>query len=923
MGLGVIAKLFAYPEKSMAWRSVNFRPASMGWKKNFPHCLYLVCLLAASVLTASLARAAEVPGDVKSFFEKHCLECHDAQSKKGGLDLSVPQANLADLPTYLRWVRIHDRIESGEMPPKDSPRPKAEELAPALGWLNRTLADEVTNRRGNSGRSIVRRMNRAEFENTLRDLLDVPWIEVQELLPEDGRADGYTKTAAALDVSPVLLAKYSEAIDKALMAAVAKWSVPPEVERRTLYANHQYDYKVLMGGGDAIMLTPDMKYDDSRFPMPSATNADGNYPNGKWQFGGKYKGLGEAEKDGAFKEGCTVGMTRTFGESFNGRFNFAPVHPGRYQIAISAWSYWWDKGEVKPSPRSGTVGVYCGSRLLGFVDAPSLKPTYTEINVDLEPKEESPLRAAGASFLDAHVYFSQGQIKGYSGAGVAIDKLIVTGPLYDEWPPASHRRLFGNLPVVPFHKLPPDLPKPERPRTFPHARGVINGPGRLVPGMTVSTNAASDARQLLGAFLPRAFRRPVTDAEVQRYAAIADSRSKEGVSFEEAMLAAYRTALLSPDFLFLNEPTGQLDGFAVATRLSYFLWNSTPDDELLAAARSGVLNDPKGLRTATERLLNDPKADRFFQDFPDQWLDLRDFDLTSPDKHLYPEFQPYLEDAMRREPREFFKYVVRNRLSASQLLSTSVNIVSQRLAEHYGISGVDGTRFRRVDVDQSKNTRGGLLTMAAVCKVTANGTTTSPVKRGAWVMKKILGQPPLPPPPDVPAVEPDVKGATTIREQLAKHRDDAACASCHARFDPPGFALESFDVIGGWRDFYRATEGKKAPEFSRIFRAYLTPENEFKNHVGFRDGQPVDPSGELIDGRKFADLREYQTVLVGESKSFSRNLANQLVLYATGAPVEFADRPAVDEILKGAGGANPQVMELVHQIVQSSLFLKK
>lgn len=907
----------------MDWRSVNFRPASMGRKRILTQGLYLLSVLAASVLTGRLLPAAEVPGDVKSFFEKHCLECHDAQSKKGGLDLSVPQANLADLPTYQRWVRIHDRIESGEMPPKDSPRPKAEELAPALGWLNRTLADEVTNRRANSGRSIVRRMNRAEFENTLRDLLDVPWIEVQELLPEDGRADGYTKTAAALDVSPVLLAKYGEAIDKALMAAVAKWSVPPEVERRTLYANHQYDYKVLMGGGDAIMLTPDMKYDDSRFPMPSATNADGNYPNGKWQFGGKYKGLGEAEKDGAFKEGCTVGMTRTFGESFNGRFNFAPVHPGRYQIAISAWSYWWDKGEVKPSPRSGTVGVYCGSRLLGFVDAPSLKPTYTEINVDLEPKEESPLRAAGASFLDAHVYFAQGQIKAYSGAGVAIDKLIVTGPLYDEWPPASHRRLFGNLPVVPFHKLPPDLPKPERPRTFPHARGVINGPGRLVPGVTVSTNAAADARKLLGVFLPRAFRRPVTDAEVQRYAAIADSRSKEGVSFEEAMLAAYRTALLSPDFLFLNEPTGQLDGFAVATRLSYFLWISTPDDELLAAARSGVLDDPKGLRTATERLLNDPKADRFFQDFPDQWLDLRDFDLTSPDKHLYPEFQPYLEDAMRREPREFFKYIVRNRLPASQLISTSVNIVSQRLAEHYGISGVDGTRFRRVDVDQSKNTRGGLLTMAAICKVTANGTTTSPVKRGAWVMKKILGQPPLPPPPDVPAVEPDVKGATTIREQLAKHRSDAACASCHARFDPPGFALESFDVIGGWRDFYRATEGKKAPEFSRIFRAYLTPENEFKNHVSFRDGQPVDPSGELIDGRKFADLREYQTVLVGETKSFSRNLANQLVLYATGAPVEFADRPAVDEILKGAGGANPQVMELVHQIVQSSLFLKK
>ena len=884
--------------------------------------IFSLCVIGVTAAARAL-HAAEVTGEVKAFIEKHCLECHDAESKKGGLNLSVPSVDFSDRSTHLRWVRIHDRVQSGEMPPKDSQRPNAEEIKPVLEWLSQALSSDELKRREKNGRSVARRMNRTEFENTLRDLLDVPWIEVRELLPEDGRADGYTKTADALDVSPVLLAKYGEAIDKALDAAVAKWSAPPEVERRTLYANQQYDYMVLMSGGDAIMLTPEMKYDELRFPMPSATNADGNYPSGKWQFGGKYKGLGEAAKDGVFKEGSTVGMTRTFGESFGGRFNFAPVHPGRYQIGVSAWSYWWDKGEVKPSPRSGSVGVYCGSRLLGFVDAPSLKPTYSELNVDIEPTEENPLRAAGASFLDAHVYFSQGQIKDYSGAGVAIDKLVVTGPLYDEWPPSSHRRLFGNLPIVSFQKLPPDVPKPTRPSKFRDARGAINGPGRLVPGATVSDDPAGDTRRLLATFLPRAFRRPVTDVEIQRYAAIADARGKAGASFEDALLESYRTALLSPDFLFLNEPTGTLDGYAFASRLSYLLWNSCPDDALLAAAKAGTLNDPNSLRAAADRLLGDPKADRFYQDFPDQWLDLRDFDLTSPDKQIYPEFQPYLEDAMRREPREFFKFAVRNRLPASHLLTTPINIVSQRLAEHYGIPGVDGTRFRHVDVDQTKNTRGGFLTMAAVCKVTANGTTTSPVKRGAWVMKKILGQPPQPPPPDVPAVEPDIKGATTIREQLAKHREDLACAGCHARFDPPGFALESYDVIGGWRDFYRATEGKKAPDFTRIFRSYLTPDEQFKNHVSFRDGQPVDSSGELVDGRKFAALRDYQSLLTGDTQAFSRNLANQLVVYATGAPVSFADRPAVEEILKRAGGTNPPLNELLHQVIQSPLFRNK
>ena len=906
----------------MCWSGANPDPdcqrRARSWRSSWWIEVVAICVLIAQSLSAG-----EVPGEVQAFFEKHCFECHDQQSKKGGMDLTSQALDLVDTTTFLRWVRLHDRVQSDEMPPKDSPRPGAEEIKPVLEWLSQTLSAEELQWREKNGRSVVRRMNRTEFENTLRDLLDVPWIEVQESLPDDGRADGYTKTAAALDVSPVLLAKYAEAIDKALDAAVAKWSVPPEVERRTLYANQQYDYKVLMGGGDAVMLTPDMKYDESRFPMPSATNADGNYPADKWSFGGKYKGLGEAEKDGVFKEGSTVGMTRTFGESFGGRFNFAPVHPGRYQIGVSAWSYWWDKGEVKPSPRSGSVGVYCGSRLLGFVDAPSMKPTYSELIVDIEPTEENPLRAAGASFLDAHVYFSQGQIKAYSGAGVAIDTMVVIGPLYDEWPPISHRRLFGSMPIVPFTKLPPEVPKPDRPNTFRQARGAINGPGRLVPGATVSDDPAGDARRLLATFLPRAFRRPVSDAEVQRYAVIADARGKEGASFEDAMLESYRTALLSPDFLFLNEPTGMLDGYALATRLSYLLWNSCPDDALLAAAKAGTLNDPQGLRAAADRLLGDPKANRFYQDFPDQWLDLRDFDLTSPDKQLYPEFQPYLEDAMRREPREFFKFAIHNRLPVSGLLSTSINIVSQRLAEHYGIPGVEGTRFRHVDVDQTKNTRGGFLTMAAVCKVTANGSTTSPVKRGVWVMKKILGQPPQAPPPDVPAIEPDVKGATTIREQLARHREDTACAGCHARFDPPGFALESYDVIGGWRDFYRATEGTKAPDFTKIFRSYLTPEEEFKNHVNFRDGQPVDASGELLDGRKFAALREYQALLNSETPVVSRNLANQLIVYATRAPVSFADRPAVEEILKRAGGTNPNLNELLHQVIQSPLFLNK
>ncbi|MGL5095126.1 MAG: DUF1592 domain-containing protein, partial [Planctomycetia bacterium] len=496
-----------------------------------------------------------------------------------------------------------------------------------------------------------------------------------------------------------------------------------------LYASNQYDFRVLMSGGDAVMLK-DFKYDDSRFPMP---NGVGNFPDPPFSFGGKYPGLAEAEKGGAFKEPSTVGLTRHTDEAFHGRFHFIPIHPGKYKLGVSAWSYWWDQGEVKPAARRGAVGVYCGGRLLGHFDAPSLQPKHSEVEVWLDPRLGDHLKVNPASLWNVHVYFSQGQIAKYTGPGVAIDYLTVEGPLYDEWPPPSHRRLFGNLRVAPLDQLPADAPKPKRaPPQLSH--NAMNGPGRLVFGTVVSTDPAGDARRLLADFLPRAFRRPTTEAELERYAAVAAERLKTGACFEDALKYTYKTALLSPDFLFLNAPVGPLAGDALASRLSYFLWSSTPDDALTDKARRGLLTDSAVLRSETERLLSDPKADRFVVDFLNQWLDLRDFDATTPDRTLYPEFQPYLEDAMRREPREFFHAMLRENQPANQLVEANFAMVNQRLAEHYGLPPVEGTEFRRVVIDPAVTPRGGLLASAAVLKVTANGTTTSPVKRGAWVL---------------------------------------------------------------------------------------------------------------------------------------------------------------------------------------------
>jgi hypothetical protein len=880
--------------------------------------------LGVFLATTSIVSGAEPPTAVRELIANHCVECHGPMVQKAKLRLDQLTGDFAEPATFRTWVKVHDRVKTGEMPPKA--KLDVKETAPALKALAEPLAAADLKQQQERGRTIIRRLNRVEFENTLRDLLDLPWLEVKDLLPEDGRDGGYTRSAAALDVSPIFLAKAGEAIERALDAATAQYSIPPEIFREKLYANQQYDFKILMGGGDAVMLTKELKYDDSRYPMPSATNKDGPYPKGKWSYGGKYKGLGEAEKAGVFKEPSTVGMTRTFGESFQGRMGFAPIHSGRYRIGVSAWSYWWDKGEIKPAPRSGAVGVYHGGNLVGTFDAPSLKPTYSEIVVELTPQENGFIKAAGISFWDAHVYFSQGQVAAYRGPGVALDYVMVEGPLVDEWPPPSHRRLFGNLRVAPLSTLPKGEPKPRRERVKQKVISARNQPGRMVPAMTLSADPARDTRRLLGDFLPRAFRRPVTAAEVERYAHVADGRIADGFCFEDALKAAYKAVLLSPHFLLLHESPGKLDEYALASRLSYFLWNSMPDEQLTALAQAGKLSEPATLKAETDRMLASPKAKRFVQDFLDQWLELRDFDATSPDRKLYPEYTPHLEDAIRREPAEFFGLVLGSNLPVSTLIHTGINMLNQRLAEHYGIPGVQGVKFRRRDVDVKTVPRGGLLTMAATMKVTANGTTTTPVKRGAWVNKRILGTPIPPPPPDIAAIEPDVTGAKSIRDQLAKHRDNATCASCHAKLDPPGFALESFDVIGGFRQWYRATEGKQRPDFEALYPGLLNPDGKFTSHASYRVGQPTDPSGELTDGTKFTGVMDYRKMLVADrpkQRALARNLTNQLVIYATGAPISFGDRVAIERILDKAGGDNPKLKELLHEVVQSPIFQTK
>jgi hypothetical protein len=334
-----------------------------------------------------------------------------------------------------------------------------------------------------------------------------------------------------------------------------------------------------------------------------------------------------------------------------------------------------------------------------------------------------------------------------------------------------------------------------------------------------------------------------------------------------------------------------------------------PDDELLALAGERKLGQPEVLRRQVERMLDHPKAAAFTENFVGQWLGLREIDATEPSHILYPEFDHLLKVSMIRETELFFDELLKHDLSVANFTSSDFTMLNGRLAKHYGIPGIEGWEFQKAELPADSH-RGGVLTMASVLKVTANGTTTSPVMRGAWILDRLLGTPAPPPPADVPAIDPDIRGATTIREQLSKHRADAACAGCHAKIDPPGFALESFDCIGGRREEYRVTGSGRSVEVNGRRMSY---------HIGKR----VDPSDKLEDGRPFADVDELKQLLLTDKDRLARAVAMKLTTYATGAAPSPVDRPAIDQMVNNIRGKDFGLRSLVHEVVQSELFRNK
>lgn len=764
----------------------------------------------------------------RAFLNKHCRGCHTGEEPKAGFNVDKLAPDFDNAANQERWLAVQNRVRSGEMPPKAKPRPPEKDVQTLTAWIDSKAAAA----RLAHGRAVLRRLNRVEYQNTVRDLLGID-ADLQEMLPADSSMNGFDNSGEALHVSSFLMEKYLEAADTALGLAIANNPQPPVVKKRySLKDQHQVKVtteKVFRIEDDTVTL----------------------FTSSPWQAVHIYQ--------------------------------FYPPDRGRYRFRISA-------SAVQNSGKPMTYCVSVAGRrmagqsgLIGYYDAPPEKPTVVEFVEFMEPRTTIHILPYGLT--NAQTVHKIGADK-YEGPGLAVQFVEIEGPLHEPWPPESHRRIFGNL---------EQKPSP-----------VFNNSKRFE---VVSNNPEADAEKVLRDFARRAFRRSVTDADVKPYLDLVKAKLAAKQSFEKAVRVGLAAIMVSPNFLFLREKPGKLDDFALASRLSYFLWSTMPDEELLTLAEKGKLSHPETLRAQVERMLKHPKAKAFTENFVGQWLGLREIDATEPSHLLYPEFDHMLKVSMIRETELFFAEVLKDDLSLTNFVDSDWTMLNARLAKHYGIAGLDGFAFRKTTLPPGSH-RGGVMTHASVLKVTANGTTTSPVVRGVWVMDRILGTPPGKPPPDVPAIDPDIRGATTIREQLAKHRQDPSCANCHSKFDPAGFALESFDVIGGWRDNYRTTgNGKTVIVDGR--------------RMPYHEGKKVDPSDVLPDGSKFANIDEFKRLLLKDKDQLTRALAVKLLTYATGATPTSADKPEIDLLVKKLREQNYGFRTLVHEVVQSKVFQTK
>ncbi|MBL9186510.1 MAG: DUF1592 domain-containing protein [Opitutaceae bacterium] len=768
--------------------------------------------MCAVLFAATLSAATPPPEPLRAFLDRHCYNCHDADEKKGDLDLTAQAFNLSDPANFQKWRYVFDRVHEGEMPPKKKTQPAPDERAAFLDALRRPLLSADQSDIAARGRVRGRRLTRNEYEHTLHDLLGID-LPLKPLLPEDPSVQGFETVAEGQQLSHHLLARYLDVADQALREAFQR-ALSGDVVYRTHY-------------------TPEMLM----------KNPSGNF-------------RGPELRDGR-------SIAWPMGLAFYGRTPTWVPEAGWYRITLrgvqainpgAAGAVW---GTLRSGEAEANAPLL---HLIGLVEATASSrdivfEAWMQKNHRLEFKpNDNTLKRPPPGRTGGNVSYAGRDLAAEGFAGIA------------------HRGI--------------DIE-----RIHPHANqaGVRE---RLFADANPEQLDAATLDRLVARFADRAFRRPVTADQLAPYLKIARAARGEGAAPADALRTAYRAILCSPRFLTLVEAPGRLDDHAIAARLSYAFWCSLPDETLRSHAASGRLRVPAVLAAEVDRLLNHPHARRFVVSFTNQWLKLGQIDFTTPDTRLFREFDPIVQESMVQETRAYFTELLRADLGSTYLVDSDFAFLNGRLARHYRVNAAirPGEGLQKVAL-QPGDRRGGFITQGAILKVTADGTSTSPVTRGVFINERILGVHIPPPPPGVPAIEPDIRGAVSIRDQLDKHRNSESCASCHQKIDPPGFALENYDPVGVWRTNYG------------------------------QGGKGVKVSGEGItpDGAKFSDVAAWQRLQAQRGRQLARGFAGQFLVYATGAPLRFSDEAAIDAIAARTTG----LRSLIREVVLSGTFLIK
>lgn len=831
-----------------------------------------------------VANLADFKKHVAPVLRKSCVECHGPTEQNANLRVDSLDPDLLKGSDIDHWLEVFDVVSNGEMPPEGADVPLTDaQRRRIVDWLSTEIQAAGQIQHANRGHSSFRRLTKYEFNYALQDLLGLPYEFASDLPPETRSKDGFLNSSETLQLSVTQFELYRQLARRALNKATVRGERPEPfyfaLTMRALFDATWNDFEA-----DLAKIDKKHKNDPERLELELRKF------HRKWEAGGSSfidtkTGQSHPARWSYLKADKALPPTSTLPpvpEEF--AFVAQLPRPGTY-LTVDVRNRIPDTGNLRvrvlasrlgsAGPDVPILGLEFGHKLKNSVhvsefvspfdvevEAGPDRPQFLEWNIPLSEVPRNPYRKTselGDRLIPNE--FLRLQNTSLAPEGIRIYFVEVAANAYEQWPPESHRRIF-----------PDDVSRPQD---------------------------EVYAREIFAKWMRRAWRRPPTKDEIDKKVALYAKYRAAGIDFQESVIEVLTTVLSSPNFLYLiqtrreNRESQPVSDFELATRLSFFLWSSLPDEELLALAEQDKLSDQRILNEQVERMLADGRSRRFSQHFVYQWLGMHALDFLDVDRETYPKFNAKLKQSMQAEPVAFFNEVLSKNRSVMEFIHSDYAMLDERLARHYGIRDVRGNSFRRVMLSADSH-RGGLLTQAGLLAMNSDGIDSHPVKRGVWLLECILHDPPPPPPPNVPQVDltdPEIL-KLTLKERIENHRSSAACYSCHAKIDPWGIAFEGFDAVGSWR--------------TKI------------------DGQPVDAVSELFNKQPLDGVDGLKRVLLTyRQDQFARAMVHKLTSYALGRPLSFSDRSQVDRLTAQFRQSGDRLGDLVRLIIASELFRSK